>query len=231
MSDLIKISRDKTNCYDIQVGWLHFYLQSGLVKPTDLYKRDGSTEWLPVQDLVIEARAKHEGALKTAGIPMPKDWAEDYYQEAFHLENYFEDGEEPDEEQIGQLHYKAAVLGHPSSQCSVGYEYYKGLGRPKSIQAAIMWFTKAAYQGEDSAQSHLAEIASRGVGVPLDEIEAWAWYDIVATAKHSSVASEQRDRIGKRLSRNQIQGAQARRDELLKEIARRQDIVRQYNSL
>ena len=54
--------------------------------------------------------------------------------------------------------------------------YALGLGVPKDDVQAVLWYTKAAEQGVETAQSSLAKMYEDGKGVAADPALALYWY-------------------------------------------------------
>jgi len=54
--------------------------------------------------------------------------------------------------------------------------YAKGRGVLQSDEEAIVWYRKAADQGNASAQNNLAVMYRKGQGVPQSDKEAVKWY-------------------------------------------------------
>ena len=58
--------------------------------------------------------------------------------------------------------------------------YSAGEGVPQDYNQAVLWFGKAADQGDAAAQSKLAWMYYRGQGVPKDYVEAHKWFNLAA---------------------------------------------------
>jgi hypothetical protein len=58
--------------------------------------------------------------------------------------------------------------------------YYNGDGRPKDYAQAMVWFQKAADQGNSSAQSNLALMYMKGIGVHQDYAQALSLFRLAA---------------------------------------------------
>ena len=71
---------------------------------------------------------------------------------------------------------KKAEAGDAKAQTAVAEEYYNN----QDYEKAIAWFSKAANQGDVSAQRYLGEIYETGYGVPQDYKQAVAWYSKAA---------------------------------------------------
>jgi TPR repeat protein len=81
---------------------------------------------------------------------------------------------------------QGAEQGRSSSQNSLGYMYYSGLGTPKDDKQAVYWYTKSAEQGDASAQHHLGFMYKIGLGTPKDDKLAVYWYIKAAVQGHAS---------------------------------------------
>lgn len=77
-------------------------------------------------------------------------------------------------------HLKAAVLGDPKGQFSIGLCYQEGRGVAKDYGQAITWYKKAAAQGNAAAQNKLGECYSEGIGVDIDTAKAANWWILSA---------------------------------------------------
>lgn len=75
-----------------------------------------------------------------------------------------------------------ALHGDANAQSALGYLYYKGLGAPRDVVTARMWFTRAAEKGIVQAQVFLAMIYQAGDGVPANQVIAYMWSDIALAA-------------------------------------------------
>jgi TPR repeat protein len=112
----------------------------------------------------------------------------------------------------------AADQDVPMAQYYVGVFYRNGVGVPKDESEAVNWYRRAALQGFANAQFDLAGMLWKGLGVPKDAVEAYAWCNI-AGVKGDNRARELRDLFEGFMSPNQVQQAQERTKELLKEIS------------
>jgi len=82
---------------------------------------------------------------------------------------------------------------------------------------AVRWASRAAYQGNDSAQSRLSGFYSRGVGVSKDPVAAYMWAQIsvmTAGGEHGQIAGmvnrANRDQLIKNTSTEDIMQGQKR---------------------
>ena len=101
---------------------------------------------------------------------------------------------------------KAAEQGNAEAQTNLGFSYYYDV--PQDYKVAAQWFRKAAEQGHAEAQFMIGTMYFYGNGVPQDDSEAYAWYNIAA-AKGNELASESRDIAAKKLSPRDLSEAQA----------------------
>ena len=62
------------------------------------------------------------------------------------------------------------------AQANLGVLYRDGRGVPQDHPVAVMWFRKAADQGDAVAQYLLAEQYAKGGGVSQDFAEAVTWF-------------------------------------------------------
>ena len=74
------------------------------------------------------------------------------------LGTYYYNGEGVDEDltKAFELYEQSALLGHSTGMYNVGYCYQLGSGVAKDLNKAKEWYTKAAAQGNENAQTELA---------------------------------------------------------------------------
>lgn len=75
-----------------------------------------------------------------------------------------------------QYYLKAALLGHPLSQLSIGNMLDYGEGGERDMLEARRWYLVAAKQGVRDAQMHFARMLEMGRGGVQDREEAAVWY-------------------------------------------------------
>ena len=68
--------------------------------------------------------------------------------------------------------------GSASAQFELGRMFENGNGVGKNSQLAVFWYGKAAEQGHAEAQTSLAVLYARGLGVPRNDSYAVAQYDL-----------------------------------------------------
>jgi hypothetical protein len=96
-----------------------------------------------------------------------------------------------------------ADQGSPSAEYLLGEIYFGGHGG--NMQQALKWMTAAAEQGHTVAQARLGMIYAKGVGVPVNNVEAYRWFALAAEGadpsdKLKTVSETNRGVIAKRLS-------------------------------
>jgi TPR repeat protein len=64
----------------------------------------------------------------------------------------------------------------PVQQVKLGNRYYQGKWVAKNNETAVLWYRKAALQGNADGQFYLGRCYSRGDGVPKNEVDAAQWY-------------------------------------------------------
>lgn len=115
---------------------------------------------------------------------------------------------------------KSAIQGYAVAQCCLGLSYQLGRGGlNKESKEAVFWLRKAAEQGEVNALGNLGICYANGVGVQKDQVEAYAYYDLAGSTFES--ACEQRDKLAKEMTPEQIKAGQKRSKELQAEIEAR----------
>jgi len=100
----------------------------------------------------------------------------------------------------------AAEQGFPAAQYWLGVAYTIGNGLPQDYEKAAQWYRRAAKQGYTRAQTALGVAHSQGKGVRQDYIEAYKWYTL-AVRKGNRVAADDRDSLGARMTKDQIDQA------------------------
>lgn len=146
-----------------------------------------------VYALVIDAEASTQGGTAAQSIfQMLDDSGDDPVEDMVAKANkLFADGNYSD---ALKLIEKAAGLGHPEAQLSLGLLYEKGIsGTPdpvlkKNYKTAFLYVQKSAMQGFAEAQKVLSRYYRVGIGVELDESRANSW--------SSKYALTQRDQSG-----------------------------------
>jgi TPR repeat protein len=129
----------------------------------------------------------------------------------FKLANLYYDGDgvKKDLKRAAFWYEKAAQQGDSQAQGVLGMMYANGLGVPRDDVLAFRWWLSAAEQGHARAQAALASIYLLGRGVPMDLESSYFW-SLLASAQGSVVGqSEQRDRIERLLTRQQVANVQA----------------------
>ncbi len=111
---------------------------------------------------------------------------------------------------------KAAEQGHADAQYKLGamYNYY-GVGATKDYGGgvtqdyaeAVRWYRKAAERGYTRAQYKLGIMYAYGVGVPEDDIQAYAWISL-ASAQGVENAKNAKERLTGEMTRAEIVEAQ-----------------------
>ena len=102
---------------------------------------------------------------------------------------------------------KAAEQGDAESQLNLGDMYRRGNGVPKDDVEAAKWVRKAAEQGDADAQFNLGVMHYVGRRAPKDYARAYMWLNLAA-AKGSEKAAEGRDKLAKRMTKEQIAESQ-----------------------
>lgn len=119
---------------------------------------------------------------------------------------------------IYELVEKAAKMGNARAQFSLGLMNYRigDLSFDKTtgnLSEALIWYRRAAEQGDVNSEIVLALAYAEGIGVPQNDVEAYKWYDIAASlANYLDVKNDvikRRDELARIMSPSQI--AEARR--------------------
>lgn len=115
---------------------------------------------------------------------------------------------------------RGAKGGEPNSQWRLGEILKKGTpaieGRSRELPAqpaaAIRWLFRAARLGHGPAMLELGQCYEKGIGVPVDKVEAYKWYDLASQKNapqaevfreslHAQITSDQRTEGKERASR------------------------------
>ena len=132
---------------------------------------------------------------------------------------------------------QSAKNGDANAQCFIGQLYdfgligveveskdYPGVTKteyPKKPNEAVKWYSRAAAQGNVTAQNNLGAHYVSGVGCAVDYVEAYKWFNLAAANGDTDFdsASFQRDELAKSMTPDQIAEAQ----ELSREFKPRQE--------
>lgn len=106
-----------------------------------------------------------------------------------------------------------ALRGDPLAQFRLGRAFITGRSEPEDFAEAARWLRRAAEQGMPRAQSDLAVLYEKGLGVRQSYIEAYAWLDVAAARfgygrRHDQVL-EMRDMLAAFMTPAQRARAQA----------------------
>lgn len=86
------------------------------------------------------------------------------------------------QQNIVDLLTQSANLGYAPAQVDLGKVYYFGLAGNRDDNEALVWFKKAAEQGDAKGQYHLGQMYTEGKGgLKESEKEASEWYEKSAT--------------------------------------------------
>ena len=102
---------------------------------------------------------------------------------------------------------RCAEQGDAQSQASLGWLYANGDGVPEDDAEAVRWYRLSAEQGDAAAQYNLGWMYANGDGVPGDRVYAYMWFNLSA-AQGDEGARERKDRVERRMTREQITEAQ-----------------------
>lgn len=104
---------------------------------------------------------------------------------------------------------RRAEAGEASAQFDLGWCYYSGEGVVQNYKEAVKWCRMAAEQGDADAQFNLGVCYGKGKGVVLDYDEAYFWL-LIASANGQTLAPENRDIVGGKLTQQKREQIQAR---------------------
>ena len=90
--------------------------------------------------------------------------------------------EKPDPVRAVTLLERAALVGYPASQYSLGCMYAEGDGIPQDDLRSFLWFAEAAKRGHAAAMRKLAICYAKGQGCTKDHEKAVLWLNYAAQA-------------------------------------------------
>ena len=111
---------------------------------------------------------------------------------------------------------KPQKMGNPRAQFSLGLMNYRigDLSFDKAtgnLDEALVWYRRAAEQGDVDSEIVLALAYAKGIGVQQNDVEAYKWYDIAASlAKYADVRDDvirRRDELAHAMSLPQLEEA------------------------
>ena len=80
-----------------------------------------------------------------------------------------------------------------------------------NLDEALVWYRRAAEQGDVDSEIVLALAYAKGIGVQQSDVEAYEWYDIAASlAKYADVKDDvikRRDELSRAMSPPQVEEA------------------------
>jgi len=115
---------------------------------------------------------------------------------------------------------KAAAQNHILAQFNLGIMYANGQGVSANERQAEIWFDRAAHQQDPGAQHHLGMSRYRAsfLGTPQEmhesRIEAYKWFALAAASGYQD-SRLTRDRVGAKMSREDVTEAALRKDDFL----------------
>ena len=123
-----------------------------------------------------------------------------------------------DEVEAAIWYRRAAEAGDAHCQFDLGRQYYYGKHVTQDYEEAAEWFRKAADQGDDRAQYRLGVMYEKGWGVLQDYVMAYMLYNLASAGRprtkqmfiwnKSDSAGKKRDRVAKKMTREQVAEAQ-----------------------
>ena len=89
----------------------------------------------------------------------------------------------------------AADRGHAGAMNDVGGVFEYGLGLPKNMATALVWYERAAEIGDTGAMIYLGRLSEKGVEVPQDFAKARDWYEKAAALDDASAMNDLADSL------------------------------------
>ena len=122
-----------------------------------------------------------------------------------------------DQDEAVKLYFKAAKQGHEKAQIKIAGLYFYGRdGLPMNYEEGFNWYRKAAEQGSVEALEMVGICCQWGVGVPVNQVEAYAYFNVGGAIDNR--CSEFRDKLAKKMTPSQIEAGQKRSLELQAKI-------------
>jgi TPR repeat protein len=159
----------------------------------------------PVIDPALLARAN-------AGDPAAQVSAGEQYAKAAAAETDREQAT-ADSQQALAWYRKAADQGNVAGELHLAALYRDGAkGIERDMAQAAAWYRKAAEQNDAGAQGALGMLYTLGQGVARDDVEAYFWLDLAASAPGPSQAQyiANRQNVGTRITANELEQVQER---------------------
>jgi S1-C subfamily serine protease len=106
-----------------------------------------------------------------------------------------------------------AESGDVEAQFILAVHYFNGQGVTQDYTEAAKWNRRAADQGDANAQFNLGFLYAKGEGVTQNNLEAYVWLSLAAARGYTNAnasASDIRDRVALRMSRDEIIEGQRR---------------------
>jgi hypothetical protein len=127
-------------------------------------------------------------------------------------------GVEQNFEEAAKWYQRAAERGNMSAQFALGDMYIAGSGVERDYATAGRLYLAAARQGHPEAQYNIGEMYAAGYGVEQNDIKAYMWSELstrLSPVARQGRSERNRDAVGERLSKDQIDIARARADRCL----------------
>jgi len=126
-------------------------------------------------------------------------------------------GMTPDEVKSFNRYKAEAETGFVGAQYILAECYRDGKGTITDASKAVAWYRKSSEQEYGHpAQRELGLLYAKGIGVPKDEIEAYAYLNLAGVSW--DVPRDELRALEKKMSRDEITAGQKRTKELQKEI-------------
>ena len=104
---------------------------------------------------------------------------------------------------------KAAEQGHAEAQWHLGLAYYiRDPLIPQDYNEAVKWLRKSAEQGFSLAQNTMGSFYESGLGVPVDYVLAYKWYNLASVSPYDWGGGRSRDKLARMMTPEQIAEAQ-----------------------
>ncbi len=193
--------------------------------------------WAPLADIGVPAAQFGLGVLNEEGNGVPRDYAEaerwyrsaadrGYAKAQYNVGKLYQNGLgiSVDTLEAAKWFVLAARQGDATAQYSLALLYVEDpavtcaavvprdcvalLGEQPDVALGAIWYRLAAQQGMAEAQNNLGAMYGAGLGVPLDDVQAYAWFSISADQGNSAAAAN-RDATGNRMSPESLEVGQS----------------------
>ena len=145
---------------------------------------------------------------------------QDYADAQYLLGNCYKegDGTKQDFEEALRWYREGASQNHREAQWELGLHYYNGEAVIQNYSRAFKLFSKAASQGLIDAQRALGVMYHLGLGVEVDQVLAYMWFEIATACDFDNRLEDMRSKMTNKLNASQIEHAKSKAKAWLKDF-------------